>query len=102
MRSAGRDAPKMSGAGVAQRPGAATERADGQGTPEMQELHGHIEETRRLCGSLTHMLQKDAQARLPTSSRFFSVPGLAGASQRPCLSRFPAGQWGVWSEGWLI
>ena len=28
----------------------------------MTDLEGHIAETRRLCGSLTHMLQKDAQA----------------------------------------
>ena len=75
----------MSGAGVAQLPGAAMQRADGQGIPEMQEmadLHGHIEETRRLCGSLTHMLQKDAQARLPTSLPF-SVSGWPGR----CLER---------------
>jgi len=58
---------------------AATERVAGHGGAAMQgmaDLEGHIAETRRLCGSLTHMLQKDAHVF--SASSLLSLQVLAG------------------------
>jgi len=44
--------------------GRTMESVEGHGAAEeqdMTDLRGHIDETSRLCGSLTHMLQRDAQ-----------------------------------------
>jgi hypothetical protein len=74
----GGDALEMSGEGVAQLHGG----AEGQGGAEMQgraDLGAYIEETRRLCGSLSHMLQKDAQA---VHMAFHHTSGDVGKSNR--------------------
>ncbi|KAJ1469975.1 hypothetical protein T484DRAFT_1849667 [Baffinella frigidus] len=77
-RDGGGDALEMSGEGVAQLHGG----AEGQGGAEMQgraDLGAYIEETRRLCGSLSHMLQKDAQA---VHMAFHHTSGDVGKSNR--------------------
>ena len=49
----------------------------------MADLQGHIEETRRLCGSLTQMLQKDPQA---FHAAFHRTTGVAGKNNRSTRS----------------
>ncbi|KAJ1480018.1 hypothetical protein T484DRAFT_2022827 [Baffinella frigidus] len=81
----------MSGAG-GQLPEAATERPEGQGGAAMQgmaDLQGQIEETRRLCGSLTEMLQKDPQA---VHTAFHSTSGVnVGNSSRSTVGLMISG-----------